>query len=559
MGGSNSRSEMETFRKVPQSISSEDVEPAFWSRVPLFRCLPPDEYQNLQAASERVNYSKNQTIIYQGEEGSDFYIIKEGLANISIDGAVQATLKSGDYFGEASLLTKQPRNATIVAMTPLKALKISQLSFQRLGLREKLVFPKREKVNKRHKMLAGGVAGVSTYRNSNTNLHSDLDDAAGRLDESLLVQRSAASSSQGYWGMQLRALREIFTDKLILTAFFLVPMGQVAVQMELGEGIIFASNFLAIIPLASLLGAATEALSTHTGQLIGGLLNATFGNAVEMIMCVQAVKAGLINVVQGNLLGSMLSNLLLVLGMAIFASGVVRKSQEFNAKGASANMSCQLVASISICLPTVFANVSGQHEEHVLEISRVCSIFLMIVYGLFLFFMLKTHADLFADDSSAEEDEGGLSPLLSTLLLFACTVLVFWCSEALVDSIEDVSETYGLSQTFIGVILMPIVGNAAEHATAVTAAYKGMMDLALGVAVGSSTQIALFVVPCAVMFGWIYDQPMNLNFTVFDTTCQMLTVFLVSQVLSHGETNWLYGAMLCTVYLFIAVQTLYIP
>lgn len=557
VGVSNPRSELETFRKVPQSIG-EDLEPAFWSRVPLFRCLPQELYPNLAAASERVNYSENQTIIEQGEEGSDFYIVKEGLANISIDGVVQATLKSGDYFGEASLLTKQPRNATIVAMTPVKALKISQHSFQRLGLREKLVFPKREKVNKRHKMLAGGVAGVATY-NNNANPYSDLDDAAGRLDESLLVQSSSGSSSQGYWGMQLKALQEIFTDRLCMTAFILVPLGQAAVQFELGEGIIFLSNFLAIIPLASILGAATEALSAHTGQLIGGLLNATFGNAVEMIMCIQAVKAGLINVVQGNLLGSMLSNLLLVLGMAIFASGVARKSQEFNAKGASANMSCQLVASISICLPTVFASISGQHEEQVLEISRVCSIFLMTVYGLFLFFMLKTHADLFADDSNAEEDEGGLSPLFSTLLLVACTLIVFVCSEALVDSIEEVSEQYGLSQTFIGVILMPIVGNAAEHATAVTAAYKGMMDLALGVAVGSSTQIALFVVPCAVMFGWIFDQPMNLNFTVFDTTCQMLTVFLVSQVLSHGETNWLYGAMLCTVYLFIAVQTLYIP
>merc|ERR1712187_890581 len=138
------------------------------------------------------------------------------------------------------------------------------------------------------------------------------------------------------------------------------------------------------------------------------------------------------------------------------------------------------------------------------------------------------------------------------------TYAVFVCSESLVDSIEDVTTQYGISKSFIGVIVLPIVGNAAEHSTAVIAAYKGMMDLALGVAVGSSTQIALFVVPVAVMFGWLWDEPMNLNFSIFDTSCQMLAVFLVSNVLSQGETNWLDGSMLMTVYGLIAVQSLFI-
>jgi len=184
----------------------------------------------------------------------------------------------------------------------------------------------------------------------------------------------------------------------------------------------------------------------------------------------------------------------------------------------------------------------------------------MAVYGLFLFFMLKTHADLFEDeaDEGVDAELDGLSPFLSVALLMATTLVVFFCSECLIDSIDGVAETYGLSQAFIGVILLPIVGNAAEHATAVTCAYKGMMDLALGVAVGSSTQIALFVVPCAISFGWWYDVPMNLDFTTFDTTCQMMTVFLVSQVLSHGETNWLHGSMLMTVYILIATTNLFI-
>eukprot|EP00443_Scrippsiella_acuminata_P059220 CAMPEP_0115480744 /NCGR_PEP_ID=MMETSP0271-20121206/57430_1 /TAXON_ID=71861 /ORGANISM="Scrippsiella trochoidea, Strain CCMP3099" /LENGTH=277 /DNA_ID=CAMNT_0002908437 /DNA_START=9 /DNA_END=842 /DNA_ORIENTATION=- len=276
-------------------------------------------------------------------------------------------------------------------------------------------------------------------------------------------------------------------------------------------------------------------------------------------MCVQAVKAGLIRVVQGNLLGSILSNLLLVLGMAICASGVQRKSQAFNAQGVAANMTCQAVASISVCLPTMFRSVSHTAAEDELRISRLCSLNLMFVYGLFLFFQMKTHPDLFADVEEEEEASEGLSLYISVVLLVICTMVIAACSEALVGSIEGVSEDHDLPKAFIGVILLPIVGNAAEHATAVACAYKGMMDLALGVAVGSSTQIALFVVPCSVIFGWIYDQPMTLGFRKFDTACQLLSVALVSQVLQHGNTNWLHGAMLMTTYLLIACITWFIP
>lgn len=368
---------------------------------------------------------------------------------------------------------------------------------------------------------------------------------------------SATNRKPSYLTTQCEALKEIFCHTLNVLLIF-VPMGLVSEKWGMNSGIVFGTNFMAIVPLASLLGSATEALSNHTGQLVGGLLNATFGNAVEMIMCIQAVQAGLIDVVQANLLGSILSNLLLVLGMAIMASGMVRHEQSFNAQGAAANMTCQLVASISVCLPTVFQSVAGSTDSEVLSVSRICSIFLMTVYALFLFFMLKTHADLFADEGEDEEEEDALGIAPSVLLLLIATLVVAACSEALVGSIEEVSETYGLPKAFIGTILLPIVGNAAEHATAVTCAYKGMMDLALGVAVGSSTQIALFVVPCAVMFGWVFNQPMNLAFREFDTVCQMLSVFLVSQVLQHGNTNWLHGSMLVTVYLFIATQTCFI-
>eukprot|EP00928_Gymnodinium_smaydae_P058324 TRINITY_DN41527_c0_g1_i1.p1 TRINITY_DN41527_c0_g1~~TRINITY_DN41527_c0_g1_i1.p1 ORF type:complete len:570 (-),score=147.57 TRINITY_DN41527_c0_g1_i1:112-1773(-) len=538
-----------SYNALLEAGKSEDSA-LFLEEIPLFKRLPKEALKELRSCCESQDFAAGEEVIKQGDEGSEFFIIKSGSAIVSVDGAKVSLLTRGDYFGEGALLQNDTRQATVTARTAIQTVKITRAEFQRQKLHEKLEFPKRQKVNKRHQMMAAQ-AGKTVNPNA-MKLKSE---------NSKLFGSTIPKTKKGYCETNWSALREIFSDKLAMSAFLLVPLAQTCKYLEMSSGIVFATNFFAIVPLASILGTATEAISVHTGQLIGGLLNATFGNAVEMIMCVQAVKCGLIRVVQGNLLGSILSNLLLVLGMAIFASGIVRKSQSFNAQGASANMSCQLVASISVCLPTVFATVSKSAAKAVLAVSRICSIFLMGVYGMFLYFMLKSHAELFADEGEgeeSEEEEDQLSPLFSCILLALSTLVVFFCSECLVHSIEDVSETYGLSEEFIGVILLPIVGNAAEHVTAVSSAYKGMMDLALGVAVGSSTQISLFVVPCAVMFGWIFDQPMNLNFTIFDTACQMLTVFLVSQVLANGQTNWLHGAMLMTVYALIAVQTLFL-
>ncbi|CAJ1332063.1 unnamed protein product [Effrenium voratum] len=361
-----------------------------------------------------------------------------------------------------------------------------------------------------------------------------------------------------FWETERAAWMKVFVSPMNILLIF-VPLGLIAPAMEWNSAIVFGCNFVAIVPLASILGAATEAMAAHTGQMVGGLLNATFGNAVEMIMCVQAVRAGLIQVVQGNLLGSVLSNLLLVLGMAILGAGYYHSESKFNSQGAAANMTCQVVASISICLPTMFRSIQGSTDAEILLLSRICSLFLCLVYFMFLVFQLYTHSELFSDEGGEEEHHGAMSLTGSTVLLAGSTLVVAACSEGLVDSIEDVSENFGLPKAFIGVILLPIVGNAAEHATAVTSAMKGMMDLSLGVAVGSSTQIALFVVPCAVLWGWIFDSPMTLSFRNFDTACQMVTVFLVSQVLSHGNTNWLHGVMLMTTYILIAAITWFIP
>mmetsp|Transcript_29629 Transcript_29629/g.84498 ORF Transcript_29629/g.84498 Transcript_29629/m.84498 type:complete len:413 (-) Transcript_29629:107-1345(-) len=370
---------------------------------------------------------------------------------------------------------------------------------------------------------------------------------------------TAVPQQRSWASKQVEGLKDIIIQPINILLVF-VPLGICSAKMEWGPLSTFSCNFMAIVPLAAVLGASTEALAAHTGQMIGGLLNATFGNAVEMLVTVSAIRANLVAVVQQSLIGSILSNLLLVMGMAFIASGMVQTTSVFNSTGAGTSMSCLVLASLALTLPTVFAHMPEAETHDSAHLSRIISVILAFVYCAFLVFQLRTHAELFTGgEEDDHEPEKLLSVGTSVSVLFATTCAVACCSEILVDSIQGLSETYGLPQSFIGLILLPIVGNAAEHATAVTAARKGMMDLALGIAVGSSTQIALFVVPCAVMFGWAWEQPMNLNFTVFETTCQMLTVFLVSQVLAHGETNWLHGAMLMTVYAFIAVQTLFIP
>jgi len=358
-------------------------------------------------------------------------------------------------------------------------------------------------------------------------------------------------------GREMRGLSAILLSPVNLLLVF-VPLGIASPRMEWGSACTFACNFTAIVPLAAILGGATEALACHTGQMIGGLLNATFGNAVEMIVTINAIKEGLVSVVQGSLLGSILSNMLLVLGMAFFAAGMRLKESPFNSTGASANMSCLTLGSIALALPTIYNTLEGTHQEDTLMISRISSCVIAVVYVMFLIFQLYTHADNFGGDEE-EEEEILLSAPASLGLLFGATCVVAMCSEYLVGSIEGVSEEYGLPKAFIGVILLPIVGNAAEHATAVTTAAKGKMDLCLGVAVGSSTQIALLVLPFSVMVGWYYDTPMTLDFRSFDATVMLLSVFLTGGMLHDGSANWLEGAMLVATYILIAVITWFIP
>ncbi|KAH8668097.1 Sodium/calcium exchanger protein-domain-containing protein [Tricladium varicosporioides] len=355
-----------------------------------------------------------------------------------------------------------------------------------------------------------------------------------------------------------------------------VPLGIVAGACGWNPTTVFILNFLAIIPLAAVLSFATEEISIKLGQTMGGLLNATFGNAVELIVSIVALRNGEIRIVQSSMLGSILSNILLVLGCCFLAGGIHNTShgtasgieQGFNQTVASTMSSLMAVASASLIIPaTLYAALTksqADSKDNILILSHGTSIILLILYILYLVFQLRTHARLFdaeneGENNDEESEEPKMSPWAAGGVLVLVTIGVAICAEYLVDSIEAVVETMHISKTFIGLILLPIVGNAAEHVTAVVVAVKDKMDLAMGVAIGSSMQIALLVTPFLVILGWIIDVPMTLHFETFETVVFFLSVLVVTYVIQDGKSNYLEGAMLLGLYLIIALAFLVYP
>jgi Ca2+:H+ antiporter len=293
---------------------------------------------------------------------------------------------------------------------------------------------------------------------------------------------------------------------------------------------IFLTSFLAIMPLAGLLSYGTEEVSFRVGQTLGGLLNATLGNAVELIVAIIALFQCQLTITQTSLIGSVLSNLLLVLGMCFFVGGLRYKEQEFKQTAAQLNTGMLAMAVISVLIPASFHATLGSDIPDVMErpdllqMSRGASIILLLIYCGYLYFQLRSHAHLYADDEDAGEEEPTLDIKVAVGTLVLSTVLVGVTSEWLVDALPGFTSAYGVTQTFIGLVLLPIVSNAAEHVTAVVAARRNAVDLAMGVAVGSSIQIALFVLPLLVVIGWIADKPLSLLFDPFVSILLFLAV-----------------------------------
>jgi Ca2+:H+ antiporter len=294
------------------------------------------------------------------------------------------------------------------------------------------------------------------------------------------------AKKQGY--DTISALKDIVFGKLISTSLLLAPVAVLAHVQQWSPVWIFWLNFLVMVPLAAILGDFTEEVALHTNQTIGGLVNATFGNAVEVVVAIQALMANEIRVVQATMIGSIFSNLLLVLGCCFFFGGIYHKEQSFNGTAATSNMALLSLSSIALVLPTPFAAYYEVQDEDVLAISRFAAVFLMFMYIQLLIFQLSTHSYLFEDNQSEEEENGEkeeeelatISMPVAIAGLVTTTLLVTFFSSFLVDSIGGFCDSSGVSRTFVGLIILPIVGNAVEHITAVTVAMKDKMDLAMG-------------------------------------------------------------------------------
>ena len=343
----------------------------------------------------------------------------------------------------------------------------------------------------------------------------------------------------------------------------------VVLALELGHAqspvAIFICSCLAIIPLAGWLGKATEHLAEKTGEGIGGLLNATFGNAAELIIALVALRQGLYDIVKASLTGSILGNILLVLGASCLAGGLKHKDLRFNAGGARMMSTMLTLAAIALVLPASFHFLVHPIADVERNLSLEISVVLLICYALSLLFSLHTHKQLFigtAAEAAKVEDVGHDKwPLGKSIgVLGVATALIAWVSEILVGSITEAAHSFGMTSIFVGVVVVAIIGNAAEHSTAVLMARKNRMDLALGIAIGSSIQIALFVAPVLVLASyWLGPAPMDLVFSPAEVLAIVIAVAITGQIASDGESHWLEGVQLLAVYLILALIFFFLP
>jgi Ca2+:H+ antiporter len=352
-----------------------------------------------------------------------------------------------------------------------------------------------------------------------------------------------------------------------LLVFFPLAVGAEHVRPE-WHRFIFIAACLAIVPLAAVLGHATEHIAARAGEGLGGFLNATFGNAAELIISIVALKAGKIDVVKASLTGSIIGNLLLVLGASFLAGGLRHSVQEFNRVGASSQATTLGIGAIALVIPAVFhaAGVDPTTPDMEQRLSLSIALVLLLVYFLSLIFSLRTHPMLFADEKAAHGPAGddlGEVPWSigkSAMYLVGSSALIAWMSELLVGSVEQAAHSMGMSQVFVGVIVVAIVGNAAEHSTAILMAMKNRLDLTIGIAFGSSIQISIFVAPLLVLLSYgVAAQPMDLVFTPAEIIAVLLSAFIVSQVASDGKSTWFDGIQLLAVYAIIGISFYCIP
>ncbi len=342
----------------------------------------------------------------------------------------------------------------------------------------------------------------------------------------------------------------------LLWLLALIPVAIGAKLMHAPAIVIFALSAAAIIPLSAMLGHATEQLGAHAGPTVGGLLNATLGNLAELIIGVLALRAGLVGLVKASITGSILGNLLLVLGAAQLAGGLKYKTQRFNRNLAGMSISLLVIATVGLVVPALF------HQAHpdptraaTIKVSEYVSVLLMIGYVLSLVYSMGTHRAAFGSggDVASGETPPSWSMRKTIVVLALAATAIGFMSELLVGATTEAVKALGLSEFFVGLVLVPIIGNAAEHSSAVMMARKNRMDLAVNIAVGSSIQVALLVAPLLVFFGVLFGQKMDLAFSTFEVAAVALAAAVATTAVLDAESNWLEGAFLLLVYAVLGV------
>jgi Ca2+:H+ antiporter len=336
--------------------------------------------------------------------------------------------------------------------------------------------------------------------------------------------------------------------------------------------LVFVSSGLAMIPLAGLMGEATEALAAHTGPRLGGLLNATLGNAAELIITIVAIREGVVNpavrealleLVLASLTGSILGNILLVLGLSILVGGLRFGTQKFSRSHAGLNATMLMLAVAALIIPSVFSHsIEVVNHDAVEYLSLGVAGVMIVLYVLAMIYQLRDpEAHTYEDDTfkTAEQEAPHWSVRRAVIVLLLATAAIAWMSEILVGSVEHVVLTIGITEFFLGIIIIPLIGNVAEHLVAVQVAAKNQMELSLAISVGSSLQIALFVAPLLVFISLLMGNPLTLVFNQFELIAMMAAVLIAGLVSLDGESNWLEGAMLLAIYIIIALAFFWLP
>ena len=357
----------------------------------------------------------------------------------------------------------------------------------------------------------------------------------------------------------VRPARQIPWSLILLLA---VPASVILNAQHASPIMIFGVACLGVLPLAGLMGRATEQIAERTGPTIGGLLNATFGNAAELIIAFVALRAGLVDLVKASITGSILGNLLLILGLSLVAGGLKAPILKFNRTSAGMSSAMLALAVAGLVFPAVFHSLHPVQSAGLafseLQLSEAVAVILAITYGCSLLFSLHTHKSVFGMDASSTPEGPEWSLFKSVGILALATAGVVVESELLVHAVEGVTASLGLSQVFLGLIIIPVIGNAAEHATAVLMARKGKTDLALQIALGSSTQVALLVAPILVLAGVLMGQPMNLVFTTFEVVTLAVSTIVVAMITLDGESHWFEGVQLLALYAMVAAAAYFL-